>query len=68
MAFRIVEIDLENRERIVSIVSFATREEAAKHASQCVATFKGGHGYDEKQGVWWGKDLEGHTSHIFVDG
>lgn len=67
MPFRIVEIDLESRERCVSTVSFATREEAVRHASECAAAFEGGHGYDEKKGIWWGKDLDGHTSHIFVD-
>jgi hypothetical protein len=67
MPYRIVEIDLVDKERNVSTVSFSTREEALEHAAKCAATFEGGYGYDKKKGMWWGRDVDGNVSHIYID-
>jgi len=67
MPYWIVEIDLADKERNISTVSFSTREEAVEHAAKCAAAFEGGHGYDTKKGIWWGKDVHGNVSHIYID-
>jgi hypothetical protein len=67
MPFRIIKIDRETDERIVSSISFATLEEATTEAAKGVDAFEGEYGFDAIGGYWWLRDESGKVTHIYVN-
>jgi hypothetical protein len=68
MPFQIIEIVEETNERNIGSLPYDTKEEAIESAMRSAETFQGENGYDEEHDHWWGRDLDGRLTRIYVEG